>query len=210
MCIGTHPYIPVVNVAQVDIQVTQFDQQMENTVHYYKSSPWSVTELENLANDMITNWVLFIANITSNSVQFAGVKATDLTTQTSASVTQLAPPGTSGRDPNAPLPAGVTKAIKLNTAARGHSAHGRLYFIGLTENDFIDNQITVAKRDAIVSGWADTIFAVAGSSSAAPVIVSLCHNNVWRTTGTIEFVLSLGCSNLNLDSQRRRLSGRGR
>jgi len=209
MCTGTHPYIPAPNTVLLQLFYEQFGQRMENTLHYYKGGGWAPADLTDLADAAIAHWISDLKPVTSNTVSFLGVKVTDLTTETSGTYeTQPSTPQVGSLTGTA-MPAGTTFAIKEQTAQRGRSAHGRVYHVGLVINQVSGNQLVATSADAIKDGWAALVFGIAVDVSAAPVVVSYCHLNVWRTTAVNYFVLVLRYTDLDIDSQRRRLTGRG-
>jgi hypothetical protein len=209
MCTGSHPYIPVPNTVLVQIFYTQFGQRLENTLHYYKGGGWAPADLSDLASSVIGFWDTDVKANVSSTVELVGVKITDLTTETAPTFeTQPASPLFGTRLDEA-MPSGNTFAVKTNTGSRGRSAHGRLYHIGLTTNQVTGNDLIAVEADHIKDGWAALVFGVAVAMSAAPVVTSYCLHNVWRTTGVNTFILTLSYTDLHVDSQRRRLTGRG-
>lgn len=209
MCTGTHPYIPAPNTVLVQIFYQQFGQRMENTLHYFKGGGWAPADLADLAASVIGFWDTSVRATVSNTVELVGIKITDLTSETAPTFeTQPTVPLFGTRTDEA-MPSGNTFAIKTASGSRGRSTHGRLYHVGLTTNQVTGNELTSPDADAIRDGWAGLVFGVAVAMSAAPVVVSYCSHSVWRTTAVNYFIIELVYTDLHVDSQRRRLTGRG-
>lgn len=107
------------------------------------------------------------------------------------------------------LPNNVTICASLRSDLAGRSYRGRTYLIGLTEGDVAVNAVTPAELTA----WADAIVDMAAAIELAAevfwVILSLFSNGVPRVTGNVRGVDTVLFTNSTVDSQRRRLPGRG-
>jgi hypothetical protein len=106
------------------------------------------------------------------------------------------------------LPNNVTWAIKFNTANRGRSGRGRNYIIGLTKPKVAANLLNPITAGQFVDGYLDLLTDLAASDWEW-VVYSRFEDKVERTTGLAQPVVSVSFADLILDSQRRRLPGRG-
>lgn len=108
------------------------------------------------------------------------------------------------------LPLNTTFCLKLTTGLRGRSARGRLYYPGITQammaTAWGDLQPTVAA--ALVTELQGLQSALL-SGGYQLCIVSLRLNNAWRAQGAVTIVNNITYTDLHIDSQRRRLPGRG-
>lgn len=106
-------------------------------------------------------------------------------------------------------PNNVTSSVKLATGLRGRSFRGRMYWPGLTGNQITGLQLQSATQTAIQTA-VNLLRTNLTSDSAGDklVVVSYRTGGVWRASGVATEVTA-ATVHLNLDSQRRRLAGRG-
>jgi len=209
MCIGTHPYIPAANTARVDLVYTQFGQTMMNVLYWQFSAQPGLGELTDLLNNIKDAWLTHIDVNTSNTASVTLLRATDLTVEDGVGVEIDPAASMIGARTSEAEPGNVTAAVKFSTGRTGRSFRGRLYHIGLTTDQVVGNGLTGTVPAEIKSGWENFFTAIAGlSPNPNHVIVSLCHNKAWRTVAEVTQVLSYSVDP-NIDSQRRRLTGRG-
>jgi hypothetical protein len=104
---------------------------------------------------------------------------------------------------------GNTFVIKFGTGSSGRSFRGRMYWPHLVNSWVSNNQIdntTALSLATAAESFFDDIETATGDRHA---IVSYQHDCEWRTLATVTDVVNYTYTDLNLDSQRRRLSGRG-
>lgn len=107
------------------------------------------------------------------------------------------------------LPNNCAFVISLKTGLTGRSARGRWYWHGLVESQASASHMAATPAAAIVTAM-NALFAAMNGISAAMVIVSYFNNNAPRVGGPITFqITSLVATDTVIDSQRRRLPGRG-
>jgi hypothetical protein len=117
--------------------------------------------------------------------------------------------GTCGLGASPGLPGSVAFVITKVTALRGRSFRGRIYHIGLSEADVTGNTVGVASADSILQGWVQYRTAVETASASNMSVVSCEANGVPRLIGVATPVTALVLRDNSVDSQRRRLPGRG-
>lgn len=107
------------------------------------------------------------------------------------------------------LPNNVALCITKYTAFRGKSFRGRFYLPGIPDNARNGaNQISDAYRGNLQTAL-NGMLAELISAGYPPAVVSRYANKAPRTTGIATHIVSWGPRDLVLDSQRRRLPGRG-
>lgn len=113
----------------------------------------------------------------------------------------------------ADLPSSVCLAIKKVTGNLGRSGRGR-WFWPLGDVQAIsgsNDTVGAAYITAIEAGLTAFQAAIEGSALPCQVgIVSYQHNNVARSAGLFQQITAWSNSDATIDSQRRRLTGRGR
>lgn len=109
------------------------------------------------------------------------------------------------------LPNSVAACMSAQTGRGGRSAHGRQYWSGLVESQTNGNRLTPAMVTQLnTAGQALLTDMNAGPAPAEMVIYSRYSNKALRAEPAIYFVTTLSLRDDVVDSQRRRLPGRGR
>lgn len=208
MCTGTHPYIPIANVAKIEVFMTQDVQHIENVFHAYAPSGFTGGSLEDLAT-VVDDWVTgsYMIKIGSQ-VDYNGVKITDLTTE-SGPVYEMsrAVPVAGAIGSGERYPAQNSAVISWNTAQRGRSFRGRTYVPGLRSTFCSGSTLTNAFINDLSTAFGN-LKADLADAGYTLVIASLCNGKAWRTTGTFAAVTTFSV-NPTVATQRRRLPGRG-
>jgi len=201
-------FVPFENCLKVE-QVFLWDSQYcENVFHVQKDSAWTTVDMQNQAISFINAWnSLWKANM-STTCQLVNIKCTDLTSEFAPGIeyaTGLPITGTSG---GAALPNVVTVAVKWVTALRGRSYRGRTYHIGLLETHVLDNQVTTAAL-TLLNAYYLQIWGGVPIAGANLVVASRIQGGVERTEGLMTEIIGFQIDR-GIDTQRRRLPGRGR
>jgi len=201
-------FIPVDQVASVELRYLYFGEQVENTLYFYNTdniSPGHMTALGNYIDDW---WNAQIKPLQSTAVIMREIYITDLSDVEGPTVTNIDSAGLTGAVAgSAGQPGNVSIALSYRSSARGRSGRGRNYFIGLTEFDVVENTVLQAKLDAITLAYEELI--VNPPTDWYWAVVSRYHDNAPRTEGIARAVISCGFTDNWVDSQRRRLKGRG-
>lgn len=117
----------------------------------------------------------------------------------------------SGSSASPSMPNHVSVASKFNTGLRGRSYRGRAFNVGLTEATVTGNNIEAVHRDRLNAFWT-ALLSIAGGIGGATyklAVVSYYANKTLRATPVVTAVTNVS-TDLIVDSQRRRLPGRGR
>jgi hypothetical protein len=137
------------------------------------------------------------------------LRYTDLSTQTSGGIeyTQGMPiMGTFPDDQG--MPSNVTVAVKWTTGLRGRSYRGRTYHIGIPRS-CVEGNLVATEYVADLKDAYQTLINRFTQTGGAMVIASRQNNSVIRETGVSTPVTAVSIEH-TIDSQRRRLPGRGR
>lgn len=204
------PFVPVPNTALVEIRLQQDSQKVENTLYFELGTGWDATSLGDLGTSVITWWETFMSPLTSNTVVLREVVCTDLTSDIAPSI--VSTPGTlvTGDDINEALPNNVSLAISFRTAGRGRSSRGRNYFVGITDEHVAGNTAESGFVSDLTAAYLALGLGGSFDVDAIWCVVSRFHNNAPRTTGIATPITSVSVVDDTIDSQRRRLPGRGR
>jgi hypothetical protein len=209
------PFIPVANTALTELRFTANGQQVENTLWFEHATDPSVADLEGLTAAVFDWWVANIKPLQSSNVQLREVSAISMTTASSPQ-DAFSPPIAEfgGNTPNIE-PGNVTMSISFRTGLRGRSFRGRNYAIGLTEDQVAGNNFVAG----LASTWQAAYFALIAAAADAGwqwVVASrfsgvdpVTGDPIPRAAGVTTPIVSVIVVDDNVDSQRRRLTGRG-
>lgn len=197
-------------VCEVHVRGSLDNQRVENTLYFQHSTDINLDNLALLASDLIgyvrTDW---LAQLPA-SYQLRELYLVDLTTATSESYTIPAEPEDIGRLFGVALPNNVTFTVTFITAARGRSFRGRNYWPCLTEADVTNNQLSEARAGLIRNIYTFMVGDSTVSSNWTWGVFSRYQNKVQLNNGVFTACQSARYSDTVVDSQRRRLPGRGR
>jgi len=201
-------FIPFANIVQVNMRYTMEGQQVENTYHCKSTVAWTAPNMSTLAAIFYAWESGTMKALRLPDCVLQSIAVQDLTTQTSQGVDVPAAPPIVGTDSGAALPMNVTLAVKLNSLYRGRNWRGRSYFIGMSDNHVTGSFVDPGFCASIKAGY-DTLITTLAAASWPLHVASRWNNKVRRTVGaTAEIVAS--SVDTTIDSQRRRLPGRGR
>jgi hypothetical protein len=210
------PFVPVPNTALVEVRMQANAQQVENTLWFTFPDPPDADALATLCAQIRTWWVTFIAPLTSSAVQLREIQATSMHSAT-APTAALSPATLTigGSTPNI-VSNNVTMAVSFRTASRGRSFRGRNYIVGLTEDQVAGNQVVAGITTLWLAAYEHLLGSAATPGSIWVVASRFSgvsgpeHTPVPRAAGIVTEVTSVVVVDDNVDSARRRLTGRGR
>lgn len=202
------PYIPVPNTAQLELIYDWGGQVCETVLHYVKASPWTVDLLTDLCESATLEWDAVMQTQMPTTLSLIGVRATDLASQTGAVVNYGTGLPLAGTAVSPSLPNNVALVVTKRTALRGRSYRGRLYHPGLNEGQVTGNIVGPSSVATIVGLWNNFLSLAVTGDEANMCVVSRYNNLAPRVTGVATLVTNLTSDGF-VDSQRRRLPGRG-
>lgn len=201
-------FVPFVTTVMVEMRYLADGQQVENTLYFKRDDAVTPGNMEDLADIMYTWWTGNMAPITGSYVALREVFVTDLTSPTAATVVRVSSPAEPGEDAAPALPNNVSYTITFRTNQRGRSARGRNYFIGLVRTQVDGNQITSGFATAYQAAYA-AIPALVFEDGWQWVVASRYSGGAPRSEGVTFPITSVALFDATVDSQRRRLPGRG-
>lgn len=209
-------FYPVTGGAQCTIVQDFRGQLTENVLWFLRTgSTIGATDLQNLANDLMTYWGSGPASLLSSDVTFRYVLARDFTfaegfEAVGASVEVV---GTAGDA----MPNNVALAFSLRTGLAGRANRGRIYIAGIPRSAVVENSVSAAgfAADMLIS-----LGGMVGLDTVSPGWTwGVAHRRqtvtpgeppVWLNPGIINPIVNVTLTDDTVDSQRRRLPGRGR
>lgn len=207
MCTGPHAFIPAADVAKVEMRYTWDGQYVENVFHFEKTGGYDETSLDQLAQDVVEAYLAELNPLQANTLTLREVYVRDMSTEFGLESTYAT--AHAGQAESPPLPNNVSLAVSFRTGLSGRSNRGRMFYLGLTEGQVVNNAVQTSPLAAIVTAVTDFIDYVQTESGVQFVIVSYCSNNTWRTNAQVTPVTTILVVDPTIDSMRRRLPGRG-
>lgn len=206
-------FIAIPNTVQVAIRGTIDGEQCQNTL-YFRSQvdPWTTPSMNTLASYLEDWWTVSARDWLPAQYQFIEIFVSDQSSINGFVVTRSAATPWSGlRATGGPMPNSTTFTISFRTSLRGRGNQGRNYWPGFVKNDVIGNEIALGAAEGIKDAYAELI----DSGPAVPmptvkwVVASRYLNKLPRPVGVTTQITEVTYRDRIVDSQRRRLPGRG-
>lgn len=202
------PFIPIPNTAEVAVRVLQDGQNLANVWHVrYQGEP-TTTIMQTIASTTITFWQDQLRPLVPGTVQLLEVSVVDQSEEGGIAALLAPSSNNAGTSTSPAMPNATTIAVKKNTGRAGRSYRGRVYHVGLTEIQVQDNRITPTATAAINTAYS-TLITRYTAINCEWVVASTQNNNVPRVVGVATPIVGVSVDPV-IDSQRRRLPGRGR
>lgn len=209
-------FIPVPNVAQVKLEGTLDSQQTINDMYFQLAGGITLADLQGLVTNMI-DWFQFeYTAMCSEDWHTVAVHARDLSADLSF-VVDGAPATTNGQKPQESAPGNVCACVSFRTGLGGRSFRGRNYIpavpndlvaINTLDPEYISTALAayallLPGGGALPGGWEWVVVSrFTGGSPGVP--------SVPRSEGIATPVTNVLFADTIVDSQRRRLPGRGK
>jgi hypothetical protein len=202
-------YIPVPEVAHCKLIFNDAGEQCINDLYFSLGATPTAAQLSTLAADLGAWWRNGPANDLSDECTLVQVLATDLGSQFGAQGSFSS--GWPGQITSEQVPNNVSPCISFRTGFRGRSFRGRNYLVGLPSQSVLVNTLDSAWMATMVGYYQQLIDHTAGITESAWdwVVVSRFLDGGPRVTGIFTFVSTVLFTDNIVDSQRRRLPGRG-
>jgi len=204
------PFVPATNVVQAELLYTWDTQIVETVLHYQLAGGYDIPKMILLGAAIRTAWASGIQGSMSSAVTLTQIRLTDLTTVSSPVVNYSVGLPLSGALVATPaLPNSIAIVMTKRTDLRGRSYRGRIYHPGLTEADVAANQVASVRVTALLTSYSNMInLTDSGANVHHLVVVSRFTGGAARGSAVVTLVTSISTDGI-VDSQRRRLPGRG-
>lgn len=201
-------FIPLPNTAQVAMRFLQDNQELANVYHVTYGGSADATLLEEIGERFISWWDAAMQPFVSATVSLREVAVVDQSVANGVGVLVTTGLPLNGGNVNGAMPNSTTVAVKWPTGRTGRSFRGRTYHIGLTENQVLNNNLDPAAASSLRIAY-QTLLEENKSALTPLVVASRYTNNAPRTEGITTEARNPSINPV-IDSQRRRLPGRGR
>lgn len=207
------PPVYTANTVQAELVFSLHGSVVENTLSFEASAPVGGTEMADLAQVLAAWWPANVAAYVSNELSLTRVDVRGLDSATAATHSEPVIPAAPGTINDQALPGNCSLCISFRTALGGRSFRGRNYVPGITEGNSTGSQVASANANGILTAYNGLQAYVAANAFAATwtwVVVSTRAGGVDRAAGVTTPITSAILVDYVVDSQRRRLPGRGR
>lgn len=211
-------FVPCPNVAEVTVKQTHLGENVVNVYHVESATAWDETALSELGIQFRTWWETETRTERSVEACLIEVCARDLTTQSGLAVCTPHGVVNCGAATGDALPGNVTIAIKEGTSLAGRSFRGRSYWVGLSEGHVDGNVIDPGTATAIVGDMNELsarvnalghVLVVVSKMSGSTCDTGSCKRIPTPRASCITTPITGYAIDPSMDSQRRRLPGRG-
>lgn len=202
-------FIPVPNAGEFHLIFSYDGQICENVFHGVRDGGYDAPALTTALNNIIAWWLdQMRAHVAPTLILLRG-EAFALDTEGSpAIVIEHSPLPAPGTKVTEQLPNNVTLSVKWTTPFRGRSFRGRTYHLGLCEDQVTNNLMHSDTLAVLDAAYGQLQIAMSGSGPGQLAVVSRFHNKAPRVAG-IATPITGRILEPTIDSQRRRLPGRG-
>lgn len=208
-------FVPVPLTVEAEIRMLLQGEKVENTLWWRFAEPPTSTDLETLGENLFTWWSSSYAAIASEDLVLNEILITDMSEEEGIQFTRNGD-GVNGEVSGDILPNNSSVCVSFRTGFSGRSRRGRNYVPGLPigSRDGV-NTITQAYATALTEAYTALLDSEV-VESAIWVIASRFSGTdpdtgrpIPRAEGVTTPVSAVVVTDLILDSQRRRLPGRG-
>lgn len=203
-------FVPVPNTLQAELRFLFGSQKCENVLYFTGSGGVTPALATTLGAALVAWWNAQFKAASPTIMSLTEVYLTDLSTATSFTVSYVTGLPSAGSSAVDPLPFNCSHCVSFRTANRGRSGRGRNYVMGLSDSEAVASVITVTRRNIDVNAYAALVGAGTFVAGLQFCVVSRISNGVPRASGLIQPVTAVLSVDDTIDSQRRRLPGRGR
>jgi len=198
----------VPNTVQVSAVFIQFGQRVENVYDIENPDGVDAAAIVDCA-DLVANWVVdsYLPAL-ANTLTFVACEGKNLDIEAGGVHASTIPAGQVGGASVSGEANNVSFCVSLRTARSGRSFRGRKYVCGIPTGQRIGDNLVGGYVTALVGIFNDLI-AVLAAADKALVVVNRIVDHVQLLEAVITPVVSAQAVDPTIDSQRRRLTGRG-
>lgn len=203
------PFIPVADTIQAELIYSWDGQVVQNVLHYKANTGGTQTEQGELGLALVTWFDTVLQPLVVSTLTLNTVRMTDLSSEVApGSEFAVGLPLSGTLAGGLSLPNNCAIVMSKRTAFRGRSFRGRIYHPGLAESQVTNNALVPATLTSLLTAYNDLVFLAGATYTYTMQVVSRYSLGEPRITGLATEVTSITSDGV-IDSQRRRLPGRG-
>jgi hypothetical protein len=203
------PFIPTADTARVAVEMRLDGQEIINTLWFTLFGGFTLETLDQLAAIVAVEWGDNIMPQLSEDLSLVAVTATDQESATAPSFTEVIAPPVAGGIEAESEPNSVAACVTFLTSQRGRGGRGRNYLAGVPSVAVVNNTLASTFMNNIIAAYEEmnTVWAAQSFNHA---IVSFQEEGAPTfIAGVPKLVTGYRFADATVDSQRRRLPGRG-
>lgn len=198
------------DTVEVEMRFLLDGQQVENVFHVTRVANWDEAAMIVLASTFKDWWNVNLKPQVPTTLSLRSIRVTDLESLSGPSIEYTTGLPLAGTSAGLALPNGVSMVVRWLTALRGRSFRGRTYHLQLTEGGVDGNTINSGQVTTYTNNYQALLTLI---NTAIPAM-SLCvlsevSGGLPRANGICTVITGLSIDS-TVDSQRRRIPGRGR
>jgi len=202
------PYIPVPGVMQANVRFTLAGQQIENCLCFRYGDGVFLDAVPAIDSVLETYWWATLRETLSNQIAHVETYYVDLASVSGFTSTSAAYTPNTGASAIFSAPNNVAICVSHRTANRGRSFRGRTYISGIPSDQQSLSRLSPGAMDTVLDAFTQLI--TQSNVAGYPfVVVSKRSGGLPRAIGLSTPVTQSVIVDNVLDSQRRRLPGRG-
>lgn len=200
-------FIPAANTVRVVIEGLLDGQEIANVFHVDVGASVTTGDMNDIIDEFETWLTAELLPNLSDDYEVTAITARDLTTVTGALIERPQDPFLAGGQAAGSLPNNVALCATWFTAQAGRSYRGRTYIPAVDETNVTLSRIASVTAAAFATAMIELVnqLTVAGYTL---VVASFFSNLVPRVAAVLTPIIAVGVNTV-MDSQRRRLPGRG-
>lgn len=203
------PFIPVLNGATMEMRYTWQGEEVESVVGLVIPTNYNVNQFDTLAANVVADWNTIVKPVTHETCALRELYFTDQQSDSGGTYTYSTGLPSPGTFLGNSMSNNCSCAISFRTPFRGRSYRGRNYPPGLPEGYQENNRVLPAWQNAWLQFYA-ALFGRANDNSTPLGVISRYANKNPRVVGQITPITAILFVDNVVDSQRRRLPGRGK
>lgn len=212
------PFVPVPNTVQVNTVFEMDGQEVEMTSYFEKAGGVTLTNIEDLLDRINALLVTGLLPFLGNTIKLIRLVGNLLDAADSLQAILNIDPAVEGGATGAAAPNNVALCMSLRTASRGRSFRGRNFIPGIPRDLITESSVNTGSVTAYTDFYA-AYMDVGADLGFEMVVVSRYSGYTVvdgkkvptpRVTGITTPVTAAYVVDRTVDSQRRRLPGRGR
>ncbi len=203
------PFVPAPFSAKTQMFFRLDGQEVVWVLNFTRGAVW--TDAQRVSHNTLMHgwWTTQLKGLFSTAIALERIVTTNLDTASAPQTTEVVSPAEAGTNAaSGSLPGGTALVMTHRTALRGRNYRGRTYTAGInTSNTATPNTAALILVNNLVSAF----FALKGLCDAATttwVVLSKFFAKFPRAAAVVTPITAISADQL-LDSQRRRLTGRG-
>lgn len=209
------PFVPAPGVLQVNVGWELDGQHIQNTWYFQNDGSPTESSIADFLAGLASAIETGLLPLLSNAIKLVELVGILLDTADAIAVTLSVNPPLAGEVADESAPNNVAYCITFKSAQRGRAHRGRNYVAGLPNNQLTGNTVSSTLRAALVSFYADMASAQEPFGWTMVVVSRFSGKDsngkpIPRTQAVVTPIQAFGTFDDVVDSQRRRLPGRGR